>query len=32
MQIPKEKKSNLDKKGVKCFFIGYEDGVKGYKL
>jgi hypothetical protein len=30
--VPKENKSNLDKKAEKCIFIGYQDGLKGYKL
>jgi hypothetical protein len=30
--VPKEKQLKLDKKGVKCIFIGYGIGVKGYKL
>jgi hypothetical protein len=30
--VPKEKKRNLDKKVVKCVFIGYKDGMKAYKL
>ena len=29
---PKETKSKLDKKAEKCIFIGYKDGLKGYKL
>jgi hypothetical protein len=24
--------SNLDKKAEKCIFIGYKDGLKGYKI
>jgi hypothetical protein len=26
------KMSNMDKKVVKCIFIGYKEGMKGYKL
>jgi len=32
MHVPKEKGSKLDVKLEKCIFIGYKDGVKGYKL
>ena len=32
MHAPKEKRSKLDIKAVKCIFIVYKDGVKGYKL
>jgi hypothetical protein len=32
VHVPKEKRSRLDKKEVKCIFIGYKDGMKGYKL
>jgi hypothetical protein len=32
VHVPKEKKSKLDKKAVKCIFIGYKEGMKGYKL
>ena len=32
MHVPKEKRSKLDKKVVKCIFIGYKEGMKGYKL
>jgi hypothetical protein len=32
VHVPKENKSKLDKKVEKCIFIGYKDGVKGYKL
>ena len=30
--VPKEKISKLENKAVKCIFIGYNVGVKGYKL
>lgn len=30
--VPKEKRSKLDNKEVKSIFIGYDIGVKGYKL
>ena len=32
MHVPKEKRSRLDKNEVKCIFIGYKDGMKGYKI
>ena len=32
VHVPKEKRSKLDKKEVKCIFIGYKEGMKGYKL
>jgi hypothetical protein len=32
VHVPKENRSKLDKKDGKCIFIGYKDGVKGYKL
>jgi hypothetical protein len=32
VHVPKENRSKLDKKVEKCIFIGYKDGVKGYKL
>jgi hypothetical protein len=31
VHVPKENKSKLDKKDEKCIFIGYKDGLKGYK-
>jgi hypothetical protein len=32
VHVPKEKRSKMDKKEVKCIFIGYKEGMKGYKL
>ena len=32
MHISKERRQKLDSKLEKCIFIGYKDGVKGYKL
>jgi hypothetical protein len=32
VHVPKENKSKLDKKVEKCIFIGYKDGLKGYKI
>ena len=32
MHVPKEKRSKLDNKYEKCIFVGYKDGIKGYKL
>jgi hypothetical protein len=32
VHVPKEKRSNMDKKVVKCIFIGYKEGIKVYKL
>ena len=32
MHVPKEKMSKPDNKTEKCIFVGYKDGIKGYKL
>jgi hypothetical protein len=32
VHVPKEKRNKLDKKAVKCIFIRYKEGMKGYKL
>ena len=32
VHVPKEKGTKLDSKSEKCIFIGYKDGLKGYKL
>jgi hypothetical protein len=32
VHVPKEKMSKMDKKAEKCNFIGYKDGLKGYKI
>jgi hypothetical protein len=32
VHVPSENMSKLDKKAEKCIFIGYKDGLKGYKL
>jgi hypothetical protein len=32
VHVPREKRIKLDKKSVKCIFIGYREGMKGYKL
>jgi hypothetical protein len=32
VHVPKENRSKIDKKVEKCMFIGYKDGLKGYKL
>ena len=30
--IPSDERSKLDSKSLKCIFLGFEKGVKGYKL
>jgi len=32
VHVPKEKRTKLDSKFERCIFIGYKDGLKGYKL
>jgi hypothetical protein len=32
VHVPKENRSKLDKKDVKCILIGYKYGLKGYKI
>ena len=32
VHVPKEKRIKLDNKSERCIFIGYKDGLKGYKL
>jgi hypothetical protein len=32
VHVPMEKRRNMDKKEVKCIFIGYKEGMKRYKL
>ena len=32
VHVPKENRSKLENKAEKCIFMGYKDGVKGYKL
>jgi hypothetical protein len=32
VHVPKENMSKMDKKVEKCIFIGYKDGLKGYKI
>ena len=32
IHVPKEKRSKLGNKAEKCIFIGYKDGMSGYKI
>jgi hypothetical protein len=32
VHVPKGKRRKMDKKTVKCIFIRYKEGIKGYKL
>jgi hypothetical protein len=32
VHVPKEKRIKLYKMEIKCIFIGYKKGMKGYKL
>ena len=32
VHVPKKKRTKLDNKSERCIFIGYKDGLKGYKL
>jgi hypothetical protein len=32
VHVPRENKSMLDNNAETCIFIGYKDGIKGYKL
>jgi hypothetical protein len=32
VHVPTEKRSKLDNKAIRCIFIGYKEGMKGYKL
>jgi hypothetical protein len=32
VHVHKEKRSKMDNKVVKCIFIGYKEGMKGYKF
>eukprot|EP00253_Pinus_taeda_P033454 PITA_33454 len=32
VHVPKEKSTKLDSKSERCIFIGYKDGLKGYKI
>jgi hypothetical protein len=31
-QIPSEKRKALDPQSIECIFVGYPDGVKGYRI
>jgi len=32
VHVPKDKRKKLDRKSERCIFIGYKDGLKGYKI
>jgi len=32
VHVPKENRSQLDRKSERCIFVAYKDGLKGYKL
>lgn len=32
VHIPKERRQKLDTKATKCIFVGYDEGVKGYRV
>ena len=32
VHVPKDKRTKLDNESERCIFIGYKDGLKGYKL
>jgi hypothetical protein len=32
VHVPKEKRSKMENKEIKCVFIGYKEGMKGYKI
>ena len=32
VHVPKEQRNKLENKVIKCIFISYKDGMKGYKL
>jgi hypothetical protein len=32
VHVPKEKRSKLERKAVKCIFIRYKEGMKGYEI
>jgi uncharacterized linocin/CFP29 family protein len=32
VHVSKENRSKLDNKAEKCIFVGYKDGIKGYKI
>ena len=32
LHVSKDKRTKLDNKSERCIFIGYKDGLKGYKI